>query len=375
MITLNQAARVWPGRPYPLGATWDGAGVNFAVYSSVADAVELCLFTRHGRPERSYRLPECTGGVWHGYLPRVQPGQRYGYRVHGPYDPSRGLRCNPSKLLLDPYAKAIEGQPDWDEALYGYYFNNPQERNDLDSAEHAMFSVVINPFFDWGHDHLLNIPYHETVIYEAHVIGLTMTHPDVPAELRGTYAGVAHPAVIEHLTGLGVTAVELMPVHQFVQDNHLAERGLRNYWGYNTIGFFAPHNEYSAAGQRGEHEEALKYLEQAYAGFPDPEVAAHIVEVLAALDRREEALERLAAAEGGKLSRSTNQKPHLLLPWLAELISDLVAFERYSSECESRNLKDAALHAYLHATASHARNLIEGALAHVIEVEGIEVDA
>jgi glycogen operon protein len=250
---------IWPGVPYPLGATYDGEGTNFALFSEVAEHVELCLIDDNG-VETRLPLTEREAFVWHGYLPRVQPGQRYGYRVHGPHAPEKGLRCNPAKLLLDPYAKAVERQPDWDEALYGYRFDDHSLVNDLDSAEHAMYSVVINPFFDWGHDHLLKTPYHETVIYEAHVVGLTMTHPDVPPELRGTYAGVAHPAIVDHLTGLGVTAIELMPVHQFVQDNHLAEQGLRNYWGYNTIGFFAPHNEYAAAGQRGEQVAEFKSM-------------------------------------------------------------------------------------------------------------------
>ncbi|MGA7689457.1 MAG: glycogen debranching protein GlgX [Jiangellales bacterium] len=253
---------LWPGVPYPLGATYDGEGTNFALFSEVAERVELCLFDDAG-VETRVPLTEVEAFVWHGYLPRVQPGQRYGYRVHGPYDPDRGLRCNPNKLLLDPYAKAVDGQPEWDEALYGYTFDDPSQRNNLDSAEHAMLSVVINPFFDWGHDHLLNTPYHETVIYEAHVVGLTATHPEVPEELRGTYAGVGHPAIVEHLSSLGVTAVELMPVHQFVQDNHLVENGLRNYWGYNTIGFFAPHNEYAAAGQRGEQVAEFKSMVKA----------------------------------------------------------------------------------------------------------------
>ncbi len=253
---------VWPGTPYPLGATYDGEGTNFAVFSEVADAVELCLIDDDGTETR-LPLTEREAFVWHGYLPRVGPGQRYGFRVHGPYDPPNGLRCDPNKLLLDPYAKAVEGQPDWNEAMFSYRFDNPQQRNDLDSAPHAMTSVVINPFFDWGHDHPPRVPYHETVIYEAHVVGLTKTHPQVPEQLRGTYAGVAHPAIIEHLTTLGVTALELMPVHQFVQDQHLIDQGLRNYWGYNTIGFFAPHNEYSAGGQRGEQVAEFKAMVKA----------------------------------------------------------------------------------------------------------------
>ncbi|MGH3366148.1 MAG: glycogen debranching protein GlgX [Nocardioidaceae bacterium] len=242
---------VWPGTGYPLGATYDGAGTNFTLFSEVAERVELCLFDGDGAETRT-ELTERDAMVWHAYLPRVGPGQRYGYRVHGPYDPSRGLRCDPSKLLLDPYAQAIEGEVDWSPALYSYAFDRRGERNTEDSAPHAMKSVVTNPYFDWQDDRLPRRPYHETVIYEAHVKGLTQTNPDVPEGIRGTYAGLGHPATVEHLTSLGVTAVELMPVHQFVNDFALAEQGLSNYWGYNTIGFFAPHNAYSSSGQAGE---------------------------------------------------------------------------------------------------------------------------
>ncbi|SEG90804.1 glycogen operon protein [Thermomonospora echinospora] len=244
----------WPGQAYPLGAHFDGAGTNFAVFSEAATQVELCLFDEAGPDGRETRLPlpEVDGFVWHGYLPGVMPGQRYGFRVHGPYDPARGHRCNPNKLLLDPYAQAIEGEIDWDQACFGYTFGDPWSRNDLDSAPHMPRSVVVNPYFDWGDDRPPRTPYHETVIYEAHVKGLTIAHPDIPERLRGTYAGLAHPVMVEYLRDLGVTAVELMPVHQFVHDDVLIERGLRNYWGYNTIGFFAPHNEYSSSGSRGE---------------------------------------------------------------------------------------------------------------------------
>ncbi|HEU5037941.1 MAG TPA: glycogen debranching protein GlgX [Nocardioides sp.] len=239
---------VWPGRAYPLGATFDGSGTNFALFSEVADKVELCLFDADGAETR-VELTEVDAYVWHCYLPSVQPGQRYGYRVHGPWDPENGLRCNPSKLLLDPYAKATARDIDWDQALFSYNFGDEDSRNDDDSAPHMTYGVVINPFFDWEGDRRLAYPYNETVIYEAHVKGLTQLHPDVPEDLRGTYAGLAHPAVIEHLTKLGVTAIELMPVHQFVQDSTLLDKGLRNYWGYNTLGFFAPHAEYSAAAR------------------------------------------------------------------------------------------------------------------------------
>jgi isoamylase len=251
--------QVWPGRAYPLGAVYDGAGTNFALYSEVADRVEVCLLDGKGGEERA-DLREVDAFVWHAFLPRIGPEQRYGFRVHGPYDPSRGLRCNPNKLVLDPYARAIEGEVTWDPAVFGYKFGHPDERNDSDSAPHAMHSVVVSPYFDWGSDHRPNTPYSESVIYEAHVKGLTMRHPQVPEAIRGTYAGLAHPAVIEHLRKLGVTAVELMPVHQFVHDDRLVTAGLRNYWGYNTIGFFAPHNGYSSAGHLGGQVQEFKYM-------------------------------------------------------------------------------------------------------------------
>ncbi|PFG37935.1 glycogen operon protein [Georgenia soli] len=254
--------QIWPGRPYPLGATFDGSGTNFALYSSVAERVELCLLDDDGTEER-VELTEVDAHVWHGYLPSVQPGQRYGYRVHGPYDPPAGHRCDPSKLLLDPYAKAIDGQIDGDRSLYSYSFDDPEERNEEDSAAHTMTSVVVNPYFDWGYDRPPNREYHESVIYEAHVKGMTKLHPEVPEELRGTYSGMSHPAVIQHLVELGVTAVELMPVHQFVNDPHLQEKGLSNYWGYNSIGFFAPHNGYAAFGTRGEQVQEFKTLVKA----------------------------------------------------------------------------------------------------------------
>ena len=254
--------QMWPGRSYPLGATFDGSGTNFALFSSVAERVELCLFDDDD-VETRIEVGESDAHVWHVYLPSVIPGQRYGYRVHGPYDPAAGLRCDPSKLLLDPYAKAIDGQVDGDPSLHSYQLGAEQERNDSDSAAHTMKAVVINPYFDWAHDRPPKHEYHDSVIYEAHVKGLTMAHPDIPEEIRGTYAGMAHPAVIEHLTDLGVTAVELMPVHQFVDDPILQGRGLGNYWGYNTIGFFAPHNAYSSVGTRGEQVGEFKSLVKA----------------------------------------------------------------------------------------------------------------
>ncbi|NGY59767.1 glycogen debranching protein GlgX [Lentzea sp. NEAU-D13] len=256
--------RPWPGRPYPLGAGYDGVGTNFALFSEVAEYVELCLFDEDGTETR-VRLPEVDGFVHHGYLLGVGPGQKYGYRVHGPYDPARGLRCNPNKLLIDPYAKAISNGLSWDEALYGYKFGSPDERNDADSAPHVPKSVVVNPFFDWTNDRLPRTPYNESVIYETHVRGLTIDHPEIPPRLRGTYAGLAHPVMIDHLIKLGVTAVELMPVHQFISDHTLAERRLSNYWGYNTIGFFAPHDGYSALplNQVQEFKGMVRALHQA----------------------------------------------------------------------------------------------------------------
>src|SRR5208283_5218146 len=256
------ATAVWPGESYPLGATYDGAGTNFGLFSEVAGRVELCLFDDDGKETR-VDLHEVDGFVWHGYLPGVNPGQRYGYRVHGPYHPADGRRCNPAKLLLDPYAKAIEGSVNWGQPVFSYTFSHPDRRNNADSAPHVPRSVVVNPFFDWNLDRPPRTPYHETVIYEAHVRGLTKQHPVIPEEQRGTYLGLAHPTVISHLHELGVTAVELMPVHQFVTDSHLNERGLGNYWGYNTIGFFAPHNAYAASGHRGQQVQEFKTMVRA----------------------------------------------------------------------------------------------------------------
>jgi glycogen operon protein len=254
--------QVWPGQPYPLGATFDGAGTNFALFSEVAERVELCLFDDAGAETR-IDLKEVDAFVWHGYLPNVAAGQRYGFRVHGPYDPARGHRCNPNKLLLDPYAKAVDGEIDWDESLFGYRFADPEQRNDADSAPHMVKSVVVSPFFDWANDRAPRTPYADTVVYETHVRGFTVRHPGVPEELRGTYAALAHPAAIEHLTSLGVTAVELMPVHQYVRDHHLVERGLTNYWGYNTIGFLAPHQAYAANSIGGQQVQEFKSMVKA----------------------------------------------------------------------------------------------------------------
>ena len=258
--------QIRPGSMYPLGASYDGAGVNFALYSQVAQKVELCLFDEHDAETR-IEMTERNSYVWHNYIPGLQPGQRYGYRVYGPYDPMHGLRCNPNKLLLDPYAKAIEGNIDGDESLFSYWFKSPDDNsamNDLDSAAHTMKSAVINPYFDWGNDQHPYISYHDSVIYEAHVRGMTNLNMDVPPDIRGTYAGLAYPSVIEYLKKLGITAIELMPIHQFVNDSFLQEKGLSNYWGYNTIGFFAPHNAYSSSGERGEQVNEFKSMVKAY---------------------------------------------------------------------------------------------------------------
>ena len=239
------------GAPYPLGATWDGKGVNFAVFSEFATIVELCFFDSIDAKTESRRiqLTEHTDMVWHAYLPDVRPGQLYGYRVHGPYDPHNGHRFNPAKVLVDPYAKGAGRPIEWDDSLFGYRIGDSQadlSEDDRDNAAFAPLSVVIDPAFDWEGDTLPARPWHETVIYEAHVKGLTKLHPDVPPELRGTYAGLTHPAIISHLQLLGVTAIELMPVHHHAKDRHLLERGLTNYWGYNTLCFFAPDLRYAS---------------------------------------------------------------------------------------------------------------------------------
>jgi glycogen operon protein len=254
--------QLWPGTAYPLGATFDGNGTNFALFSEIADGVELCLFDED-LTETKVELTEVDGYVWHGYLPGVQPGQRYGYRVSGPWDPDKGLRCNPAKLLLDPYAKATCDDIRWGQSLFSYDFESPDEINTEDSAKDTMHGVVVNPFFDWSGDRLPRTPLAETVIYEAHVKGLTELHPDVPEEQRGTYGGIAHPSVIAHLQKIGVTAIELMPVHQFVNDDTLQQKGLNNYWGYNTIGFFAPHAAYSSADALGSQVQEFKGMVRA----------------------------------------------------------------------------------------------------------------
>lgn len=256
---LNAPTQIWPGSRAPLGATFDGSGTNFALYSAVATKVELCLFDREGNENR-IELTEVDNDVWHCYLPGIAPGHQYGYRVYGPYDPANGHRCDPSKLLLDPYTKAISGTVKNDPSLFSYDFADPTQRNEEDSADSTMRSVVVSPFFDWGRDRPPAHPYNETIIYEAHVKGFTKLHPDIPKELQGTYLGLAHPAAIKHLTDLGVTAIELMPVHQFVNDTSLQDKGLSNYWGYNTIGFFAPHNGYATYGQNGHQVNEFKTM-------------------------------------------------------------------------------------------------------------------
>jgi glycogen operon protein len=239
---MAERSGIWLGKPYPLGATFDGYGTNFALFSEVADNVELCLF--EGDTERRVALTRGVGSVWHAYLPEIGAGQHYGYRVHGPWEPERGLRCNPNLLLCDPYARELRGRAEWHPSLSPHTGDHLGEQSRTDSARHALKSVVTSPFFDWGNDRRLETPWNRTIIYEAHVKGFTMQNPRIPEALRGTYAGLAHPAAIEHLLSLGVTAIELLPIHQFFHDGFLLDRGLRNYWGYHSIGYFAPHAEY-----------------------------------------------------------------------------------------------------------------------------------
>jgi glycogen operon protein len=250
--------RPWPGRPYPLGATFDGYGTNFALFSSVAERVELCIFDPD---ETRYELMCGIGQVSHLYLPEVGPGTRYGFRVHGPWDLSRGLRCNPNKLLVDPYARAISEGLDWGPALRGHQDDGSPSQED--SAPYTFRSVVAQPYFDWGSDRRLEIPWNETVIYETHVRGLTMRHPELPPHLRGTYAGLAHPAIIKYLKSLGITAVELLPIHAFIHDGFLLEKGLRNYWGYHSIGYFAPHPGYASVDDPTEVVAEFKQMVRA----------------------------------------------------------------------------------------------------------------
>jgi isoamylase len=251
------------GQPFPLGATLSDDGTNFAVASEIADGVEVCLYDRDGHETDRIELPARTAHVWHGLLPDVGDGQRYGLRVHGPWAPHDGLRCNAAKLLLDPYATAIEGEVAWSEDVFGHRFDDPDERNDTDSAASMPKCIVTDRDYAWDNDAPPRTPLDQTVIYEAHVKGLTQRHPDIPEEIRGTYAGVAHPAIVDYLADLGVTAIELLPVHHFIQDSHLLDRNLRNYWGYNSIGFLAPHGVYSSAGDAGAQVTEFKAMVKA----------------------------------------------------------------------------------------------------------------
>jgi isoamylase len=258
----------YPGSPYPLGANWDGNGINFALYADNATSVELCLFNAPEDEEETVKviLSERSHHVWHTYIPDLKPGQLYGYRVNGPYDPLNGHRYNSCKLLIDPYAKAIAGTIDWNDALFGYAVGNEDEDLSISETDSAPFipkSVVINPDFDWEGDRPLKVPYHKSIIYETHVKGFTKLHPDIPENIRGTYTALAHPVTIKYLQDLGVTAIELMPVHHFVADRHLKERGLTNYWGYNTIGFFAPDARYASSGVLGEQVIEFKNIVKA----------------------------------------------------------------------------------------------------------------
>jgi isoamylase len=257
--------RIWPGKPYPLGATWDGQGVNFALFSQHATGVELCLLDSPDAPRERERIsmPEQTDNVWHVYLPGIQPGQIYGYRVYGPYEPDAGHRFNPNKLVIDPYAKAFSGQLAWRDEVYGYIVGGEYEDLTLDEHDSAPFmprSVVIESAFDWGDDAPPATPLHNSVIYELHVKGFTKLHPEVPDNLRGTYAGLCQPPVIEYLKSLGVTAVELLPIHEHVDERFVSDKGLVNYWGYNTLGYFAPDQRYSSSGVRGEQVREFKAM-------------------------------------------------------------------------------------------------------------------
>ena len=259
----GETAQVWPGRNHPLGATWSEESTNFAVHAPEASAVWVCLFDDAGN-ETTHPLTEQSLGIWHGALPHISPGARYGFRADGPWDPSRGLRFNPAKLLLDPYSRAVSGGLDVHPAIYGHQRGAPEKRDDTDSAPYVPRGVVVHDDFDWGDDRPMRRRYRDTVIYEMHVKGMTALHDRVPEQLRGSYAGLATPAVIDYLTDLGVTAVELLPVHHFVSEPAVAERGLVNYWGYNTLGFFAPHAAYSSSGDRGEQVTEFKAMVKAF---------------------------------------------------------------------------------------------------------------
>jgi len=254
--------RVWPGKPYPLGASWDGAGVNFALFSESASKVELCLFDSPESPSESHKiaLPEKTDNIWHAYLPDIRPGQLYGYRIHGPYDPAAGHRTNPHKIVLDPYAKAIGRRVNWDDRMFSYPIGDEQQDlalDERDNAAQAPLAAIIDPAFDWGNDARPNIPWHKTLIYELHVKGFSKLHPDIPENIRGTFAALTDPASIRHFKELGITAVELMPVHHHTDDRHLIERSLTNYWGYNTLSYFAPDQRY--ASTKGPQDSTIEF--------------------------------------------------------------------------------------------------------------------
>ena len=249
----------WPGTPFPLGATYDGTGTNFSLFSEVAESVELCLFDDDDNEER-LTLPEQTALIHHGYLQGIGPGQRYGFRVHGPWEPQAGLRCNSDKLVIDPYAKAVEGAIDWDDAVFAYEMTDPELQSSSDSGPHVPKCVVTSPYFEWHDDRRPLTPWPETVIYEVHVKGFTATREDLPPEIRGTYAALSRPEIIDYFLDLGVTAIELMPVHQFVHDHFLWEKGLRNYWGYNSIAYLSPHAGYAAHGTSGEQVGEFKQM-------------------------------------------------------------------------------------------------------------------
>ena len=254
-----------PGKSFPLGATWDGNGVNFTLYSENATAVELCLFDTDNEDKEflKFNITEQTDFTWYIYVQGLQPGQLYGFRVHGPYEPENGHRFNPNKLLVDPYSKAISGTLEWNDALFGYIVGDDKEDlsySETDSAPYIPKSVVIDPGFDWTGDVCPDISYDNSVIYEAHVKGFTKLHPDIPEEIRGTYAAIGHPVTIAYLKKLGITAIELMPVHDFLSDRYLQEKGLTNYWGYNTLNFFAPDARYSASGTHGQQVVEFKTM-------------------------------------------------------------------------------------------------------------------
>jgi isoamylase len=266
---VKEDIEIWPGKSFPLGANWDGKGVNFAIFAENADKVDLCLFKKeNGQKEIArIKLPEYTNQVWHGYIPKLKPGQLYGFRVHGPYEPQRGHRFNPTKLLLDPYARAIAGNYNWKDAVFGYQIGHPAHDlsiNEEDSAPYVPKSVVVDPSYDWEDDEPMRTPFRRTVIYETHIKGFTCQHPEVPDELKGTYAGMSCPPVLKYIKKLGVTAIELMPVHHFVNDRHLIDKGLSNYWGYNSIGFFAPHAPYASSGVLGDQVREFKDMVKAY---------------------------------------------------------------------------------------------------------------